>query len=408
MDNELKKCKEASYKLEKLSDEDISICLVNIKEALLKNKDEIIKQNEIDYENAKGKLSPSMLDRLLLNEKRIKGLCDSIDVLLKLPNHIGEVIEEFTSSGLNIKKVRVPFGVILAIFEARPNVIVDIACLSLKTKNAAVLKGGSDAINTNRILTKVMQDAIMDIIDSNVITFVDSTDRKTTDEIITKKDYIDLLIPRGSRSFIKYIISNAKIPYIETGAGNNFIYVDKDVDIDMALKVIVNAKVQRPSVCNAIEHIIINDDIVKKFLPLLNEKMKENNVKMLATAPLAKIIKCDVCDEEEFDIEYNDYILSVMSMNNIDDVITYINNHSTHHSDCILSNNKENVSKFFNGIDSACVYHNASTRFTDGGCFGFGAEIGISTSKLHARGPMGLKEITTFKYVIEGEGNIRE
>jgi len=410
MDESLKLCKEASKDLNLLSNEDIKKCLLNIKDALIKNKEYIINENKKDIEESTGKIKPQMIDRLRLDDKRIKGLCDSIDDLVLLPDYIGEVIEEFKRpNGLVIKKVRVPFGVIAAIFEARPNVCVDIACLSLKTKNACVLKGGKEAINTNKALVNVMQDAIKDIVNKNAITLVDRTDRAATDELITKREYIDLLIPRGSKGLIQYIVMNAKIPFIETGAGNCSLYVESSANQEMALNVALNAKHQRPSVCNSIENLLVDEKIAKEFLPKLENLFSKYNIEIRADSEALKYFKsAKEASDIDFDTEYNDDIISVKIVKDYREAISFINAHSTKHSESIITENEAAKLAFFNEIDSAWLYHNASTRFTDGGCFGFGAEIGISTTKQHARGPMGLKEITTYKYLIEGNGQVRE
>ena len=273
--------------------------------------------------------------------------------------------------------------------------------------NACVLKGGSDAINTNKALVSIMKDAIKDLVNPDVITLIESVDRKTTDELITKNEYIDLLIPRGSKGLIKYVVSNAKVPYIETGAGNCHLYVHKSANIDMAIKIAINAKYQRPSVCNAIETILVDKDIADKFLPVLYDEFKKLNIEMRGCDKTRKIINVNEATDEDYYTEYNDYICAIKVVDDLDMAINHINKYSTKHSESIVSEDMNAAVRFFNEIDSACVYHNASTRFTDGGEFGFGAEIGIATSKHHARGPMGLREITTYKYIIDGNGECR-
>ncbi len=412
MDTLLSNCKEASKELLKLSNEDRNKLLFLISNALKneKNINEVLKANEIDVNNAnQNGISKVMVDRLSLNKEKIIKIADSIIDVMKLPNYIGEIIENWkTPTGLNIKKVRVPFGVIATVFESRPNVSVDISVLTLKTANACVLKGGKEAINTNKALVKIMKDAIKDIVNPNVITLIETTDRSATDELIRKKEYIDLLIPRGSKRLINYIVENAKVPYIETGAGNCSLYIHKDADLDKAIKVAINAKIQRPSVCNAIENIVIDEEIEDKFLPLLEKAFNGDNmfgkvIEIRADEKALRYINGKLVDNEDYDTEYNDYIIAIKTVKDISEAISFINAHSTKHSEAIITENIDAKNRFENEIDSACVYHNASTRFTDGGEFGFGAEIGISTTKLQARGPMGLKEITTYKYIIEGK-----
>ncbi len=407
--DELLKVKIAQKDLELLSKDDRNKILSNIAIALNENKESILKSNEIDIKNAKASgLSNAMIERLTLNEKRINDLIESTNSLITLPDYVGQLIERIKRpNGLIIDKIMVPFGVIAIIFESRPNVSVDIASLCLKTANACVLKGGKEAINTNKELVRIMKNAIKDIVNPDVIYLVESTDRETTNELITLKNYIDLLIPRGSKGLINYVVSNAKIPYIETGAGNCHLYVEKEADLNMALNIAVNAKYQRPSVCNAIENILVDEDIAPSFLPMLYNKFKELNIEMRGCEKTLKYIDVLKATDEDFYTEYNDYIVSIKVVDGIKEAIEHINIHSTKHSETIITNNISQANKFLSLVDSACVYHNASTRFTDGGCFGFGAEIGISTQKLHARGPMGLKEIMSYKYKIYGNGEVR-
>lgn len=409
LDNILVETKNAQKKLALLSCEDRNICLDKIAKELLNNEDFILKANELDINNAKANgLSSAMIERLTLNHKRIEGLAQSIYDLIKLEDVVGDIVEEIERpNGLKIQKIRVPFGVIAVIFESRPNVCVDIATLCLKTANACVLKGGKEAINTNMSLVNVMKKAIADIVDPNCITLVTDTSRETTNELITKRDYIDLLIPRGGKGLIQYIISNAKIPYIETGAGNCHLYFHEAADIEMAMKIAINAKYQRPSVCNAIENILVDEAIASVFLPRLYDEFTKLNIQMRGCEKTTQIISCSTATNDDFYTEYNDYIVAIKVVKNIEEAINHINDHSSKHSEAIVTNDINACEKFLNEIDSACVYHNASTRFTDGGEFGFGAEIGISTQKLHARGPMGLKEICSYKYKILGNGQVR-
>ena len=409
MDDLLNRCKEAQKQLIKIGSEERKKLLFLIADAISANADSILKANRIDIENARENgMTPAFIDRLSLDEKRLKGIVGGIRDVADLPDAIGETIEELKPrSTIKIKKIRVPFGVICVIFEARPNVCADIAALAIKSANACVLKGGSDALNTNIAIVDVMKNAIKDFIDPDAITLIRSTDRKITDELLTKKEYIDLLIPRGSKKLIDYVVKNSKVPYIETGAGKCHLYVEKTADLSMALNIAVNAKYQRPSVCNAIETILVDEDIKDRFLPLLGEKFAELGITIYGCEKTLSSIKAEKATEEDFYTEYNDYKVAVKVVNGVDEAISHINKYSTKHSEAIITNDDNAWNKFSTEVDSACVYRNASTRFTDGGEFGFGAEIGISTSKLHSRGPMGIREITTYKFVIEGHGEIR-
>ena len=409
LEKDLLNVKKAQKELELLSNDKRDLMLERIANALKNNEKDILKENEKDILAAKENgLSNAMIERLTLNEARIDSLVESTKSLISLHNYVGELIEKIERpNGLIIDKIMVPFGVIAVIFESRPNVSVDIAGLCIKTANACVLKGGKEAINTNKALVNIMRNAIKDIVNPDVIYLIESTDRSVTNELITLKNYIDLLIPRGSKGLINYVVSNAKIPYIETGAGNCHLYVEKEADLDMAIKIAINAKYQRPSVCNAIENILVDEEIADKFLPRLYEEFKKLNIEMRGCEKTLKYINVNKATEDDFYTEYNDYIVAIKVVKDINEAINHINTHSTKHSEAIITKNKEKADLFMALIDSACCYHNASTRFTDGGCFGFGAEIGISTQKLHARGPMGLKEIMSYKYKIYGNGEVR-
>lgn len=409
LNNVLKLTKEASFKLANLSTEQKNKAIINIAKSLENNISVIVSENKIDLENGKLKgLTDAMLNRLELNEGKIKAIANDMRKIALLKDPIGEVIESYKhQNGLVINKVRVPFGVICAIYESRPNVSVDIACLSLKTGNAVVLRGGSEAINSNKILVKLMKEAIRDIVDENVITLIENTDRSIVTSLIQNKEYIDLVVPRGGKALINNVVSNAKVPFIETGAGNCHLYVDDEADFALALDVIVNAKVSRPAVCNSIESILINKNIANDFLPLLKNELEKYNVLIKGCVETRAIIDVEEATEEDFYQEYNDYIVSIKVVKDYNEAISHINKYGTKHSDCIITKNLEKAECFLNEIDSACVYVNASTRFSDGGEFGFGAELGISTQKLHARGPMGLKEMTTYKYKIYGNGQVR-
>ena len=409
LNNILEKTKEASKKLALLNEDDRNKIILNISCNLVKHKDDILEANKIDINNAIQKgLTKAMINRLELNEEKIISISNDMKKIANLKSPLGEIIETYNhNNGLIINKVRVPFGVIGIIYESRPNVSVDITCLAIKNGNACILRGGSEAINSNKALVKLMKQSISEIVDNNIVNLIEDLDRKYILDLIQAKEYVDLVVPRGGKNLINFVVTNSKVPFIETGAGNCHIYVDEEADIDIALKVITNAKVSRPSVCNAVETLLINENIKNIFLPLLKQEMDKYNVLIKGCEKTQKIIDVDTATEEDYYQEYNDYIVTVKIVNNEKDAIQHINKYGTKHSDCIITKNKEKAEQFLNEIDSACVYVNASTRFSDGGEFGFGAELGISTQKLHARGPMGLKEMTTYKYKIYGEGQIR-
>ena len=410
MDELLSKTKNSQKELLLLNDAERNKCLYAIKKGLLDNIDSILKANEKDVKKAKeNNISPVMVDRLLLTEERIKAIASSIDSIVALPSPINLVEEEIVRpNGLIIQKVRVPFGVICAIFESRPNVVVDIASLCIKSGNACVLKGGKEALETNKELVRIIKESIAPFVCSDIVLLIESTSRETTKELITKKEYIDLLIPRGSKGLISFVCENASIPFIETGAGNCHLYIDKDASLEKAINIAINAKYQRPSVCNAIETILVHESVASSFLPMLYKEFSSLHIEMRGCPKTRKIIPVFEATEEDYYKEYNDYIVAIKVVASLDEAIAHINHYSTKHSEAIVSENKEAFEKFFTLVDSSCLYLNASTRFTDGGEFGFGAEIGISTSKMHARGPMGLKEITTYKYKICGNGQIRK
>lgn len=410
LDELLSKVKKASFELLSLDNKIRKECLINMANTILNNQDEIIKKNQEDILNAKtNNLSQAMIERLTLNENRIKSLANSIIEVANLNDVVGKNLQTFKRpNGLIIEKIAVPFGVIAAIFESRPNVCVDIASLCLKTANACVLKGGKEAINTNKELVRCMKEAIGQFVDPNCITLIEDINRSTTIELLQKRQYIDLLIPRGGKGLIEYVVNNAKVPYIETGSGNCHLYVNEYADINMALNIAINAKYQRPSVCNSIENIIVDEKIAPLFLPKLYEKFKELNIEMRGCSKTLEIIKVNPATLEDFYTEYNDYIIAIKIVKDIYEAISHINIHSSKHSEAIITNDLKMRDLFLNSIDSACVYHNASTRFTDGGEFGFGQEVGISTQKLHARGPMGINEICTYKYKIYGNGEVRK
>ena len=409
LNNILEKVNLAKKELIKLDTNTKNEMITSISKALVDNIDLIIEENKKDINAAIQKgMTKAMINRLELDEEKIKSIALDMEKIVALPDPIGEILETYKHpKGMTINKVRGPFGVVAAIYESRPNVSVDIACLCLKTSNACILRGGSEAINSNKILVKIMRKAISKYVCEDVITLIEDTDRKLVLELIQSKGYVDLVVPRGGKNLINNVVENAKVPFIETGAGNCHIYVDDEADIDMALNVIINAKVSRPSVCNAVESILINDKIKEKFLPLLKQELDNFQVEIRGCKETKKYINVYSLTEEDLYQEYNDYIVSIKIVNNLEEAINHINKYGTKHSDAIITTNIDKANTFLNEIDSACVYVNASTRFTDGGEFGFGAELGISTQKLHARGPMGLREMTTYKYKIYGSGEVR-
>lgn len=386
--------------------------LAEISRALIENSDKIIEANQKDLTAAKENgMSVSMQDRLMLNEDRIKGIASAVDELIKLEDPIGKVDNgSVRPNGMRITKIRVPMGVIGMIYESRPNVTADAATLCLKTGNAVILRGGKEAYNSNKCICEIMRDAVEKAgFPKDIIQFVDDTTREVTTELMKCDKYLDLLIPRGGAGLIKAVTKNATVPVIETGTGNCHLYVDKSADIEMAVNITDNAKTQRPSVCNAIETLLVHKNIAEKFLPAVKKKLDEHNVEIRGCAETKRILgDCVVpATEEDYATEFGDYIIAVRVVDDISQAIEHIAEYSTGHSECIVTNDLSNANKFKSEVDSACVYVNASTRFTDGGMFGFGAEIGISTQKLHARGPMGLYEITTNKYLIDGNGQVR-
>lgn len=386
--------------------------LAEISRALIENSDKIIEANQKDLAAARENgMSVSMQDRLMLNEDRIKGIASAVDELIKLEDPIGKVDNgSVRPNGMRITKIRVPMGVIGMIYESRPNVTADAATLCLKTGNAVILRGGKEAYNSNKCICEIMREAVEKAgFPKDIIQFVDDTTREVTTELMRCDKYLDLLIPRGGAGLIKAVTKNATVPVIETGTGNCHLYVDESADIEMAVNITDNAKTQRPSVCNAIETLLVHKNIAEKFLPAVKKKLDEHNVEIRGCAETKRILgDCVVpATEEDYATEFGDYIIAVRVVDDISQAIEHIAEYSTGHSECIVTNDLSNANKFKSEVDSACVYVNASTRFTDGGMFGFGAEIGISTQKLHARGPMGLYEITTNKYLIDGNGQVR-
>ena len=383
-----------------------------IAKALRENSQAIIAANDIDIENGKkAGLTASLLDRLKLDEGRISGMADGVEQVAAQPDPIGRVIEGRTlKNGLQIEKITVPMGVIGIIYEARPNVTSDAAALCLKAGSAVILRGGKEAINSNKAVMSVMRDAVESVgLPRDCVALVEDTSRQSSTELMQLSDYLDVLIPRGGAGLIKSVVENAKVPVIETGVGNCHVYVDASADIDMAAKIIFNAKTQRPSVCNAIETVLVHKDIAEKALPAIKAELDKKNVELRGCERTRGILgDCVVpATENDYAVEFLDYILAVKVVDSIDDALDHLAKYSTGHSESIITSDYAAANKFTSGVDSAAVYVNASTRFTDGGEFGLGAEIGISTQKLHARGPMGLNELTSMKFIIRGNGQVR-
>jgi glutamate-5-semialdehyde dehydrogenase len=378
---------------------------------LLENVERILAANMTDVENARQKgIKETLVDRLSLSKKRMEAMAQGILDCASFPDPIGEVLEEKTlENGLKLKKVRVPMGVIGIIYESRPNVTTDAAALCFKAGSATILKGGSDAINTNKaIMETIKRSLIKSNLPEGCIQLVEDTGRETVLQMMKANEYIDLLIPRGGAELIASVVKNATVPVIETGTGNCHVYIDSRYNEKYAKDITVNAKCSRPGVCNAIETLLVHKDVYKKVLPVIWEGLKEYNVLIKGDERTREILHSAVpASEEDWATEYLDFILAIKVVDSIDEAIRHINKYGTKHSECIVTDIEGNKDRFRNEIDAACVYVNASTRFTDGGVFGSGAEIGISTQKLHARGPMGAREITTYKYIIDGEGQIR-
>lgn len=392
-----------------------------VAKALDSKRDEILSANKKDIENAKANgISAALIDRLTLDSKRINGIIESLNIVISQADPVGEEISGWkTPNGLNIRQVRVPLGVVAIIYESRPNVTVDAFSLAYKSGNSILLRGSSSALNSNKAIVKIIKDALATtengIPDSIELVETKEHDYSDVEQILNAVGLIDVVLPRGGKKLIQNVVSNARIPVIETGSGVCHLYIDESANLEMAAKIAENAKIQRPSVCNSIECIVVNKKIAEKFLPLL-EKQFSGRVKFHADEFSFKILEKNTAKtenllfnatENDFGNEYLDYECCIKSVENIEEAISYINSHNTKHSESIITQSLENARLFQNKIDASCVYVNASTRFTDGGEFGFGAELGISTQKLHARGPMGIKVLTTTKYLIDGEGQIR-
>ena len=379
---------------------------------LLKATEAILVANQIDMEAARGKISEVMLDRLFLDQERIAGMAQGIRALIDLPDPIGEMLDtEVLENGLEIQKVRVSMGVIGIIYESRPNVTSDAAALAIKSGNAVVLRTGKDAFHSAQAIVTALKAGLEEAgLNSDLLQLIQDTSRASSLAMMKAKGYLDLLIPRGGAGLIQAVVENAIVPVIETGTGIVHVYVDKDADFQKALAIIENAKTSRPSVCNAMEVLLIDRAIASDFLPLVKERLvdaRERSVELRLDEQAQAIISGTAAQEQDFDTEFLDYILAVKVVDGVEEAVDHIEAHSTHHSDAIVTENSETAAYFTKQVDSAAVYVNASTRFTDGGQFGLGCEMGISTQKLHARGPMGLREMTSYKYIVSGNGQVR-
>lgn len=408
--NIAKQAKEASYKLSNASTAVKNNALIMMAQALEEMKDEILQGNQLDLENAKKKgLKAALIERLMLNDQRIDGMIKGLLDLVELPDPVGSGTMVRRPNGLTLLKQRVPLGVVGIIYESRPNVTSDAAGLCIKTGNAVILRGGSEAINSNKAIVKALCKGIEKAgLPTACIQLIEDTSRERVQELFKMRDYVDVLIPRGGEALIKNVVENSQIPVIETGAGNCHVYVDEFADLDMAKSILINAKTNRPSVCNAAETLLVHEKIASDFLPTALDELKKLGVEIRGCEKTLKIYPdAKLANDEDWSTEYLDLILAVKVVSSLDEAIYHINKFGTSHSEAIVTKDYERANQFLARVDAACVYVNASTRFTDGGEFGMGAEIGISTQKLHARGPMGLEELTTVKYLIMGSGQVR-
>lgn len=401
----LKRVKKASKELALLNEEKRNQILKNIARLLITHCKEILIANQKDIAKAKD-LSKAMIERLTLTQDKVESMAKQVEIVMAQKDPLHRELETIVRpNGLIIKKMSIPLGVMAIIYESRPNVTIDVACLCMKSGNACVLKGGKEAHYTNIILVNLIHQAMAGLVDKEAVMLIDSSDQVL--ELIQSNGLIDVAIPRGGKGLIDFVVKNATVPVIETGAGVCHLYVDKAADLTQAIEVAVNAKASRPSVCNAIESLLVHQDVAKTFLPLLEKAMIKANVILKGDQRIKHYIHVEPIQTEDYAIEYNDYILNVKIVDSIDEAICHIQHFSTGHSETIMTQEKKRAQYFIDHIDSACVYVNASTRFSDGGEFGFGLELGISTQKLHARGPLGLQQMTTYRYVILGDGQIR-
>ncbi len=406
-----KKAAEAKYRVQELSAREKDHALLAAAEALTANTDKILQANALDIAAGEAAgMREGLLDRLRLTPERIRAMAEGLEQITALPDPVGEVMERFTRpNGLEIEKRRVPIGVIGIIYESRPNVTADAFGLCFKAGNAVILKGGSDALRSNTAVAEVLRKALgAEGIPEDALQLITDTQRSVTAAFMKLDRYVDLLIPRGGAGLIRSVLENSTIPVIETGTGNCHIYVDRAADLTMAVNITINAKTQRIGVCNACESLVVHESVRERFLPVLAEALRARKVEMRGDERVREILAdAKAAEEEDYGKEYLDYIISMKTVDSVEEAIAHINRYNTGHSEAIITEDPKAAEKFLNGVDAACVYVNASTRFTDGFEFGFGAEIGISTQKLHARGPMGLKELTSYKYAVRGNGQIR-
>lgn len=400
----------AAFKtLRSTSTRERNAALTAMADRLVGGTEEILAANATDVQAAEGSITKALLDRLTLNEDRIRGMAQGILDIRDLPDPIGQVLRgNRLKNGMKVEQVREPLGTIAMIYEARPNVTADAAALSVKSANSCILRGGKEALHTNKVIADLIREAIKDHIPQDSVLLIEDTDHALVDELLQARGMVDLVIPRGSARLINKVVSDARVPVIETGAGICTAYVAPSANLEDALHIVINAKTQRPSVCNALENLLVHASVAEAFMPGLHEALTAKNTELRGDARIVELTGCSAAEPEDFDTEYLDYILSAKTVASTEEAIDFINEHGTHHSDVILTEDYREANQFLGDVDSACVYVNASTRFSDGAEFGYGAEIGISTQKMHARGPFGLNELTTTKYQITGEGQIRE
>ncbi|MFZ2258587.1 MAG: glutamate-5-semialdehyde dehydrogenase [Clostridiaceae bacterium] len=383
--------------------------LTNIADSLAANTETILAANQKDVDAAKSAgMSAALVDRLTLTNDRVKAMAQGVIDIREMPDPIGQIVRgNRLKNGMKVEQVREPLGVIAMIFEARPNVTVDAAVLSIKSANSCILRGGKEALNSNKVLADLIRGAIAEVLPMDCVILIENTDHSLVDELLQARGLIDLVIPRGSARLINKVVSDARVPVIETGAGICTAYVSESANLDDALNIVINAKTQRPSVCNALENLLVHERVVDAFIPKLYERLTRLHTELRGDSRMVALTGCTEATLQDFDTEYLDYILSAKTVASTAEAIAFINEHGTHHSDVILTEDYREARTFLADVDSACVYVNASTRFSDGAEFGYGAEIGISTQKMHARGPFGLTELTTTKYLITGEGQVR-